>query len=152
MVTVVKDVRDHGHLHSHPTSMTQFAFKSSKTIFSKVTVPDLCCFSHQPSVTFSPGCLPFSHSYLLFLLFMTLKYLSILLLGHWLNPGSNLFGYHNDLQTDRVGSLAHLLPVCCQKLSLWDLQNKNKGSIFNERTLEAGPSLSVMPPFIQSSQ
>lgn len=103
MVTVVEDVRDHGHLHSHPTSMTQFAFTSFKTIFSEVTVPDLCCFSHQqPSVTFSPGCLLFSHPYLLFLLFMPLKYLSIPLPGHWLNPGSNSLGYHSDLQTDRV--------------------------------------------------
>lgn len=64
MVTVVKDVRDHGHLHSHPTSMTQIAFTSSRAICSEVAVPDLCYFSPQPSVTFFPWVPPFLSSLL----------------------------------------------------------------------------------------
>lgn len=86
------------------------SFTSFKTIFSEITIPDVCRFSYrQPSVAFFPGCLYLSPSYFLSLLFMPPKYLSIPRLGHWLSLGSNSFGRHSDLQTDFVGSPLNLL-------------------------------------------
>lgn len=51
---------------------------------------------------------------------------SFLLPSHRLNPGSGSFGHGRHLKRDHVWSLLHLLPLCCQTVPVWDLQNERK--------------------------